>query len=47
VRSWGEAQRKLIKALELRPVLLEQPEKLVNLLYWDAVSPRVRVHDPT
>ncbi|MCU0589424.1 MAG: glycosyltransferase [Syntrophobacteraceae bacterium] len=46
VGSWGDARRSLIKALEHRPVLLAQPEKLVNLLYWDAVSPRARVHDP-
>ena len=43
---WDAAMRNLTETLTLRPALLDQTEELVQLLYWDAVSPRVRVHDP-
>jgi glycosyltransferase involved in cell wall biosynthesis len=43
---WDEAKRNLKATLTLRPELLQRPEDLLQLFYWDAVSPRVRVHDP-
>jgi glycosyltransferase involved in cell wall biosynthesis len=46
VGSWEDAQRNLVKCLQLRPLLLDHPEKLIELLHRDATSPRVRVHDP-
>ena len=43
---WDDARRNLTATLTLRPELLERPEELLQLFYSDAVSPRVRVHDP-
>jgi glycosyltransferase involved in cell wall biosynthesis len=46
VGSWENAQRNLIETIQLRPELLERPEELLRLFYWDAISPRMRIHDP-
>ena len=43
---WDDAKRSLTATLTLWPRLLERPEELLQLFYSDAVSPRVRVHDP-
>jgi len=43
---WDDAQRNLAATLTLRPELLEHPEDLLQLFYWDATSPRVRIYDP-
>jgi glycosyltransferase involved in cell wall biosynthesis len=43
---WDDAKRNLAAALTLRPELLERPDDLPELFYRDALSPRMRVHDP-
>ena len=43
---WDDAKRSLTTTLTLWPELLARPDDFLTLLYQDAVSPRVRVHDP-
>lgn len=43
---WEQGQRSLADVLSLRPELLQKPEDLVQMFFWDATSPRVRVQNP-
>ncbi len=43
---WEEAKRSLTSTLTYRPDLLEKPDDLFQLFYWDALSPRGRVGNP-
>ncbi len=43
---WEEGKRSLTSVLTRRPDLLEKPDDLLQLFYWDALSPRGRVGDP-
>lgn len=43
---WDAGRRNLSAMLERRPEFLEHPDELLQLFYWDAVSPRGRVHEP-
>lgn len=44
--DWENAQRNLVETLKIRPGLVERPEEMLRLFYRDAISPRMRVHDP-
>lgn len=43
---WEEGKRSLMSVLTQLPDLLEKPEDLLQMFYWDALSPRGRVGDP-
>jgi glycosyltransferase involved in cell wall biosynthesis len=43
---YTEGQRSLTHVLERRPALLDKPDDLLQMFYWDALSPRGRVGDP-
>jgi hypothetical protein len=43
---WEEGKRSLTSVLTHRPELLEKPDELLQMFYWDALSPRGRVGDP-
>jgi glycosyltransferase involved in cell wall biosynthesis len=44
--NWDSAKRSLAAAIALDPSLRESGQVLAARIYWDAVSPRMRVHDP-